>query len=146
MQHTINQPLQLDSTVDGHGHSHGGLLDRFGAFLGFACAVHCIAVPVLLGVLPAFGLSFLADHAFDLTIVVIAGACALWAARTGWRTHGDRRIIAGFGAAVLLLTLGLVLGEDDLAGRIPSILGGIVLAVTHIFNLRASRKDCAQAH
>lgn len=158
MQQTLPQALHLNGQADqpdvaapaadkpAHAHGHGGLLDRFGAFLGFACAIHCIAVPLLLGVLPALGLGFLADHEFDLTIVAIASVCALFAARSGWKVHGDRRIVAGFFAAILLLVLGHALGEESLAGRVPSILGGVALAVTHLFNLRASRKPCDHTH
>ena len=158
MQQSLPQALQLNAQADpptasaahahtpGHTHAHGGLLDRFGAFLGFACAIHCIAVPLFLGVLPALGLGFLADHEFDLTIVAIASVCALFAARSGWRAHGDRRIVAGFFGAILLLVMGHALGEESLAGRIPSVLGGLTLAVTHLINLRASRKTCDHTH
>jgi len=129
--------------VDGHeGHGHDGLFDRLGAFLGLACAIHCVAMPLLLGVLPALGLGFLADHVFDLVIVVLASIFAFFAARSGLRSHGDRRIAKGFVAAVLLLALGHLVGEDTLVGRIPSVLGGLTLAVVHFLNLRASRRSC----
>jgi len=99
-------------------------------------------VPLLFGVLPAFGLGFLADHHFDLTIVTIAAVCAVFAARSGWREHHDKRVVAGFVGAIALLGLGHLIGEEGLAGRIPSILGGLTLAVTHLANLRLSRKAC----
>lgn len=160
MQQTLPKPLSLHADApaapapatasheahahDAHEHSHPErALDRFGAFLGFACAVHCISVPLLIGVLPAMGLGFLADHAFDLAIVVIATIAAFFAARSGWRAHHDRRVMAGFGVAVALLFLGLAVGEESMAGRVPSILGGFTLAVTHIANLRLSKHACA---
>lgn len=128
---------------DDHSHhAHDTLYDRLGAFLGLACAIHCIAMPLLLGVLPALGLSFLADHAFDLVIVGLATIFAVFAARSGLRTHGDRRIVVGFAAAVLLLALGHLVGEESLVGRIPSVLGGLTLATVHFLNLRASRRAC----
>lgn len=124
-----------------------GWLDRLGAVLGFACALHCITVPLLVGVLPAVGLGFIADHSFDLTIVLIATAFAVLAARSGWRAHGDRRIVAMFVAAVALLVLGLGVGEESLAGRVPSITGGILLAIAHLANLRATgRRTDAHSH
>lgn len=150
MQHSLPQSLQIPANgeaaplPEAHTHAHSGsLVDRFGAFLGFACAIHCIAVPLLFGVLPAFGLGFLADHHFDLAIVGIASVCAVFAARSGWRAHRDARVVVGFAAAILLLGLGHLLDEETLAGRVPSILGGISLAVTHLVNLRMSRKACA---
>jgi hypothetical protein len=128
-------------------HRHGTpLFDRLGAVLGFACAIHCIAVPLFLAVLPAVGLGFIADHAFDLTIVIIASLFAALAARSGWRSHGDTRVMAGFSLAVGLLVLGHALGEEGLAGRLPSIIGGLTLAVTHLANLRLSKRSCARAH
>jgi len=98
------------------------LLDRIGAVLGFLCAIHCLAVPLLLGALPALG--FLADHTFDLALIGVAAVVALFSARSGLKAHGDRRVAVGLVLAVGLLALGHLLGEDGLVGRIPSIIGG----------------------
>jgi len=135
--------------AEGHVHPHADehaprtFYDRFGAFLGLLCAIHCLVVPLLLGVLPAVGLGFIAEHEFDLTIIGIAFVFAGLAARSGYRAHGDRRVVIGFVAAVSLLAFGHLLGEDGLAGRIPSIIGGFSLAALHIVNLRKTRASCA---
>lgn len=161
MQHSLPRTLPVAEPVAlerEHAHSHdhadehvhhgagAAFVDRVGAVLGFACAVHCVAVPIWLGVLPAIGLGFLADHAFDLTIVAMAAVFALFAARSGWRTHRDGRVMSGFVAAIGLLVLGHLIGEDSLVGRVPSVLGGIALAVTHLANLRLSKRACAHPH
>lgn len=158
MQHSLPRTLPVAEHVAlerGHDHAHAAehahvhhgvgaaFADRVGAALGFACAVHCVAVPIWLGVLPAVGLGFLADHAFDLAIVGLAAVFALFAARSGWRTHRDGRVVLGFTGAVALLVLGHLIGEESLAGRVPSILGGFALAVSHLANLRLSRRACA---
>jgi hypothetical protein len=114
--------------------------------LGFACAVHCIVVPLLFGVLPALGLGFLADHAFDLAIVAIASVCAVFGARSGWRSHRDLRVVAGFLLSVVILVVGHALGDDSAAGRIPNVIGGLLLAATHLVNLRLGRRACDHAH
>jgi len=118
------------------------LLDKVGAVLGFACAIHCIVVPLALGVLPALGLGFLADEGVDHTIVAIATACAALAAWLGWRTHHDRRIVLGFAGSVALLFLAHAVGEHGLGARLISVLGGLGLAATHLWNTRRSR-SCA---
>lgn len=115
-------------------------LDRIGATLGFLCALHCLAVPLLLGVLPAMGLGFIADHTFDLALLAVASVVALFAARSGLRTHGDRRVVIGLVVAVLLLATGHIIGEEGLVGRLPSITGGFMLFGLHIANLRLSRQ------
>lgn len=145
MQQSLPTPLHLHAPEVPHepaAVTHRGLVDRLGAFLGFACALHCIAMPLLVGVLPAMGLGFLTDHAFDLAIVALASGFAFFAARSGWRAHRDLRVVAAFVGAVALLTLGHAIGEDGPAGRVPSIVGGLVLAVAHIANLRLSKQAC----
>jgi hypothetical protein len=129
--------------VDAHAQTPRTFYDRFGAFLGFLCAIHCLAVPLLLGVLPAVGLGFLAAHEFDLAIIGFAIVFAGLAARSGYRAHGDKRLVYGFGAAVALLIAGHLLGEGGIAGRIPSIIGGFSLAALHFVNLRKTRRSCA---
>jgi hypothetical protein len=128
----------------GHAHAHGASarFDRLGAALGFLCAVHCVAVPLLMGVLPSLGLEFLADGAVDAVIVVVATLFAGVASVLGFRQHGERRVVAGFAGAVALLVAAQFFGEENLAGRAVSIAGGLTLAVTHLVNMRLGRR-CA---
>lgn len=146
--HTAHQGLDASGTLelqlDSVDHTPRTLLDRLGAVLGFLCAVHCLAVPLLLGALPALGLGFLADHSFDMAIIGLASVVAFFAARSGLRAHGDARIVVGFVAAVTLLVVGHILGEDGLVGRIPSIVGGFSLFALHLYNLRLSRRACCR--
>lgn len=135
----LASPLEL-RRLEGDADGQRTLLDRLGAVLGFLCAIHCLAVPLFLGALPALG--FLADHAFDLTLIGVAAIVALFSARSGLKTHGDRRVAFGFLGAVVLLALGHLLGEESLVGRIPSIIGGFCLFGLHLLNLRLSRRAC----
>ena len=62
--------------------------DYMGIVASVACAIHCAAMPFVIGFLPALGLSFLADEAFHKWM---AGACFLIALASflpGWRRHG----------------------------------------------------------
>jgi hypothetical protein len=115
------------------------IFDRLGAVLGFACAIHCMVVPLLLGVLPALGLGFLADEAVDHTIVAIATASAAIAAVIGWRAHHDARVVLCFGGSVALLFVAHAVGEGTAGARALSVAGGIGLALTHLWNTRRSR-------
>lgn len=61
--------------------------DLLGITASIACAIHCAAMPFVIGFLPAFGLSFLADESFHKWM---AGACfliALVSFLPGWRRH-----------------------------------------------------------
>ena len=59
-----------------------------GVVASIACAIHCAAMPFIVGFLPALGLSFLADDSFHKVMV---GVCSLVAASAfipGLRRHG----------------------------------------------------------
>ena len=62
--------------------------DVIGVVASIACAIHCAAMPFIVGFLPAMGLSFLADDSFHKVMV---GVCSLLAASAfipGLRRHG----------------------------------------------------------
>jgi hypothetical protein len=62
--------------------------DVIGVVASIACAIHCAAMPFIVGFLPALGLSFLADDSFHKVMV---GVCSLVAASAfipGLRRHG----------------------------------------------------------
>lgn len=77
--------------------------DMFGIAASTLCAIHCAAMPFVVGFLPALGLSFLADAAFHQWMVGICLALALLAFVPGWKRH--RRLIPGF---IGLCGLGLI--------------------------------------
>jgi hypothetical protein len=76
--------------------------DRVGATASFLCALHCAALPFVLALLPALGLSFLADHSFERWFIAFATVLALTMMIRGYRRHGAPQ-------ALYLLLPGLVL-------------------------------------
>ena len=110
-------------------------LDRFGAGLSLACALHCLATPVLVSLVPMVGLSVLAGESAETVLLIgslaLAGASLCW----GWRVHGQVRLWVLFGAAALLIAAGRLWVED--AAEIVFVSGGAgVLATGHVLNRR----------
>ncbi len=62
--------------------------DSFGLIASVGCAIHCAAIPVLLGLLPTWGLSWIADPIFHQAMFVICFAFAVIAFLPGLRKHG----------------------------------------------------------
>ncbi len=62
--------------------------DSAGMLASIGCAIHCAAMPFVIGYLPALGLSFLADEAFHKWMAVACFAIALAAFVPGFRRHG----------------------------------------------------------
>lgn len=63
--------------------------DWLGVAASVGCAIHCAAMPFVVGFLPLLGLSFLAEPIFHKWMVGICLALALAAFIPGWRRHRD---------------------------------------------------------
>ena len=61
--------------------------DWLGIGASVLCAIHCAAMPFVVGFLPLLGLSFLADPSFHKWMVGVCLVLALLAFVPGWRRH-----------------------------------------------------------
>lgn len=61
--------------------------DSLGISASILCAIHCAAMPFVIGFLPLLGLGFFADPAFHKWIVALCLDLALVAFLPGWRRH-----------------------------------------------------------
>lgn len=121
----------------------GGFLDKTGAVFSWICAVHCIAPPFLVSVLPIVGLSFVgsefAEYAF-LSISVVVGALSLVPAY--FRRHRQLRTILLFSTGIGLIILADALFEENITGKSLFLAAGAVaISVSHIIN-RKLCKNC----
>jgi len=119
-----------------------GLADRIGAAASFLCALHCAALPFALAVLPALGLSFLADHAFERVFIAAASTLALIILIRGYRQHHGTRALSLLAPGLVLLWIGgfLVDGHDTIGMHALLVsIGGSCVALAHLTNLRLAR-------
>lgn len=123
------------------------LIDRFGAFASMLCAVHCALLPVVFGVLPALGLGFLANHAYEQAFVgfaILLASVSLW---FGLRKHGSYLAFAFLVPGIILLIVGVVIGSDHASSGHALVvsIGGTLVALSHLANLRLTHvhgPDC----
>jgi hypothetical protein len=112
---------------------------RVGAGLSIACAIHCLLMPLLVGVLPLVGMGFLADEATEAwiigAVVVTAVAGGLW----GFRLHGSLRVLMTLIGAVGLVMVGQLLGHAHALGEALTIGGMCLVAVGHLVSVRLCR-------
>lgn len=76
--------MAADSLPDGRASA-----DLAGLVASIACAIHCAAMPLVIGYLPMLGLSWLADESFHRVMAVVCFALALSAFLPGWKRHGS---------------------------------------------------------
>lgn len=87
-------------------------LDLIGMVASAACAVHCVALPLLITALPFIGVSFLVDRWIEQAIVLFSLAVAVPALFHGyWKHHRNYLplLLVGFGFVIILL--GMLFGH-----------------------------------
>ena len=123
------------------------LLDTTAVVLSSVCMLHCLALPIVLTVLPIVNVSLMDETTFHLVMMVVILPISLIALTIGCRQHKDRlTLILGTTGLTILTGTGLF-GHVwfGLSGeRIMTSIGGLVLASAHIQNYRCCRQDdCA---
>jgi MerC mercury resistance protein len=124
--------------------------DKFAIGLSMICAIHCLALPFLLALLPSIAASQLDNEAFHFWMIVAVLPTSIYALTLGCKQHKHYRLLILGSIGLALLVMGLVLGEERIgeAGeKILSVIGAGFVAVGHWFNFHLCRaqkhKDCA---
>lgn len=149
-------------------------LDQVGAVASFACAIHCAAIPIALGLSAGGAVSFLANRHVEWGLVLFAGVVGTSSAWRGYRRHGNKLVAVTLAAAALGLVLATAIrslpadraadvvsasataadpccagdaccSNPLLAWIFPAI--GCTIAVAHLVNLRLCRscRGCGPA-
>ncbi len=117
-------------------------IDQLGAGLSLACALHCLAAPLLLSLLPFAGLGFLASESMETALLGASLVLAVGSLCWGFRMHHQRRPLLLLGAALLLI-LGGRFSLEEMAEVACVVLGAGLLAGGHLLN-RHLCKTCLQ--
>ena len=114
------------------------LADRFGATASLLCAVHCALLPLVIAVLPALGLGFLADHRYERAFIAFASMLALTTLVVGFRRHQRLAAFCFLAPGICLLFAGIVVDFDHASILHASLvaLGGTLVTCAHLTNLR----------
>ncbi len=119
--------------------------DRVGFAASFLCAVHCAVLPLLLALLPAFGLKVGGWIDLDQAFVVFATVLGAGTLTLGYRRHRAFRawlwLLPGLG----LVWLGAFtsLHDHGISHAVVMTVGGVLLAGAHFINLRLTHAASA---
>lgn len=116
----------------------GRVVDRVGATASFLCALHCAALPFVIAVLPALGLSFLASHWFERIFAASALVLATTSLIAGFRRHRQKKAFAFLIPGMVLLISGVCVNLHSalLLHAVLVSIGGTLVALSHLTNLR----------
>ncbi|MCC6335260.1 MAG: MerC domain-containing protein [Myxococcales bacterium] len=115
------------SSEEPHHHHASDPPDTLGQVLSAVCAVHCVATPFLLGLLPAA--ASVLGGAHPVLLVVVTGV-ALWAFIPGYRCHRAKHVLGLALGGIAFLALGALVFHDDLAVDTGLSLVGATLMMT----------------
>ena len=109
------------------------LADTTGACLSVACAIHCLAMPLLIAVLPLIGLGFLANERAEVVLILVAIGLAIASLAWGVRLHRSWRALLILIVALAFIATARTAVEGTFEVVFYSI-GAILLASAHLVN------------
>jgi len=125
-------------------------LDAAAIVLSSVCMLHCLALPIVLTILPIANVSLVEEATFHLLMMTLILPISLIALTIGCRQHKDRLTLVLGTVGLVVLTATAVFGHvwfGFLGERIVTSLGGLILASAHIQNFRCCRaNDCTHEH
>lgn len=125
------------------------LLDRLGATGSLICAIHCALLPLVIVLLPSLGVASWLDRGFEQAFVAFASLLGLFTLAWGYRLHRAVRALGMLVPGLAALWLGVLfdpLHEAVLPHAIVMTLGGTLLGLAHLANLRLSHAHVHGAH
>lgn len=123
------------------------LIDRAGISISSICAIHCLITPILLATIPSLGGLF--SHLWiHIGILALATPVAIYA----FVFQGENKKVTAFamlGLFILFLAVGmeifahsldLHLSSDVPSPHLLNIVGGLILGISHFFNVHISNQ------
>lgn len=121
--------------------------DQVGMTLSFFCAIHCLALPILIPILPFLAGSFIAGGKAEYIILSITLLIATPTLFRGYLKHRNFRVLAIFFVGLLFLFLRPDsthhdhVHDGEFLHFILAALAGFSLAIGHWLNIRLC-KSC----
>ncbi len=123
-------------------HTHHTLkIEKVGFYLSILCAIHCIATPVLITLIPFLGGSLIANHTWELWFIggsIVLAGVILW---IDYKKHFNTTpLLLLIGSLVMKLIEVLWLGDHF--EFITGSLGALLIASAYYINWKSKVKTC----
>ena len=116
--------------------------DKAAIGLSFACALHCLTVPLFLAIFPSSALSGLGDERIHLGLLVLIIPISVFSLTVGCRLHRSLTVVALGVTGICILCFSALLAHDmggeslETAG---TLLGSGIVALSHALNFKSCR-------
>lgn len=117
-------------------------LTTVGIWASYACAIHCVLMPFVGGVLPFIGLGFLTNHwveiGFTFFSIVIGSVSLIY---SYFRIHKQTKpLLIFFIGMAILISAQIFFGHRVIIEVPVVVLGAMLIAVAHIINRKLARE------
>ena len=144
------------------------ITDKFSICLSMCCILHCLALPVLIVLLPSISSLWINDEIVHVYLVLLAIPISLFAMVKSLKVHNNYKCISLAVVGLLLLVAAIFMhdigsffseqghvnehghvdehghdehnGIGELLEKCFTVLGALILVGAHILNLRFSKK------
>jgi len=125
------------------------LTDRVAIGLSFLCTLHCLALPVLIAVLPSLAAFSFDGESFHLWMLAAVLPISLFALTVGCRKH-KRYQVMGLGfVGLTVMVAAVVLGHDllgEMGEKTLTVVGACIVAFGHYLNQKLCRTEECNCH
>jgi len=116
-------------------------LSSWSIFLSMLCAIHCMAMPILIASVSFAGLQFITDPFYEVLIIGGSILLAAFALFTSLSNHKNINPLLIFAGSLFLVIPGLVVHNHNLIA-----FGSVVSAISLFYNWYVNRKYTTCAH
>ncbi|MEY4573415.1 MAG: hypothetical protein RLZ10_2705 [Bacteroidota bacterium] len=127
------------------------MIDKVGMFSSVSCAIHCLLMPLVITLVPVFGLSLFVNETFEWGLLVFSAILGVSSLCFGYRKHKSLKAFAYLSSGVMLIVIGrLHHSHSSVHGleldlfTLVLVFGSILVAASHYLNnkLCGSCKPC----
>lgn len=112
--------------------------DAIGIAASFACAIHCVLLPLIFTTLTLFGIEFLENVYLEIVTILVSMTAGSWALIKGYRKHTNKTLIILFATGLVCMITGNLLPAQS-AEIICKLAGSLLIIIAHLKNVRQCR-------
>lgn len=121
-----------------------GWADRVAISASSVCAIHCLALPIILSVFPAVGGVFFGEEAFHVWLIWAVVPLSVSSLLLGCIRHESTMVIYCGLAGVSILIVSALLGHEilgEVSERVSTVAGSVIIAFAHMKNFSLCRQS-----
>jgi hypothetical protein len=127
------------------------MIDKIGMFSSVSCAIHCLIMPLVITLVPVFGLSLFVSETFEWALLAFSAILGVSSLCFGYRKHKSLKAFAYLSSGVMLIVIGRLHHSHSTAHgfeldlfTLVLVFGSFLVAASHYLNnkLCGSCKPC----